>query len=100
AIMIAAVGTPAVTPHRSLVEVGWKGPIYHAGGMVNADFLRVGGKDVEGAYSPTPPLVITEQLPDGYPTKKEGLRFLKLYEDKYGAGTRSQYAGHVWDTVK
>ena len=100
AIVISAVGTPAVTPHRSLIEVGWKGAIYHTGGMVNADFLRVGGKDVEGAFSPTPPLVVTEQLPNGYPTKKEGLAFLKKYEEKYGAGTRSQYAGHVWDTVK
>jgi branched-chain amino acid transport system substrate-binding protein len=100
AILIAAVGTPAVTPHRSLVERGYKGKIYHAGGMVNADFLRVGGKAVEGAFSPTPPLVVSEQLPNGYPTKAEALKFLKLYEDKYGAGTRSQYAGHVWDTVK
>lgn len=100
AVLIAAVGTPAVTPHKSLVERGYKGKIYHAGGMVNIDFLRVGGKSVEGAFSPTPPLVVTEQLPDGYPTKKEGLLFLKKYEAKYGAGTRSQYAGHVWDTVK
>jgi branched-chain amino acid transport system substrate-binding protein len=100
AVLIAAVGTPAVTPHMALHERGYKGKIYHAGGMVNIDFLRVGGKAVEGAFSPTPPLVISEQLPDGYPTKKEALRFLKLYEQKYGAGTRSQYAGHVWDTVK
>jgi branched-chain amino acid transport system substrate-binding protein len=100
AILIAAVGTPAATPHRALVERGYKGKIYHAGGMVNADFLRVGGKAVEGAYSPTPPLVVTEQLPNGYPTKKAGLEFLKLYEAKYGAGTRSQYAGHSWDATK
>jgi branched-chain amino acid transport system substrate-binding protein len=100
AILIAAVGTPAVTPHHALVERGYKGKIYHAGAMVNADFLRVGGKAVEGAFSPTPPLVVTEQLPEGYPTKKEGLAFLKIYEAKYGPGSRSQYAGHVWDTVK
>jgi branched-chain amino acid transport system substrate-binding protein len=94
------VGTPAVTPSRALVERNYKGQIYHAGGMVNADFLRVGGKAVEGIYSPTPPLVVTEQLPTGYPTKKAGLEFLKLYEAKYGAKSRSQYAGHVWDAVK
>ena len=100
AILVAAVGTPAVTPSRALVERNYKGQIYHAGGMVNADFLRVGGKAVEGIYSPTPPLVVTEQLPDGYPTKKAGLEFLKIYEAKYGPGSRSQYAGHVWDAVK
>jgi len=100
AILVAAVGTPAVTPSRALVERNYKGQIYHAGGMVNADFLRVGGKAVEGIYTPTPPLVVSEQLPNGYPTKKAGLEFLKLYEAKYGPGSRSQYAGHVWDAVK
>jgi branched-chain amino acid transport system substrate-binding protein len=100
AILIAAVGTVADTPHLALIKNGWKGKIFHTGGMVNGDFLRVGGKAVEGAYSPTPPLVITEQLPNGYPTKKAGLEFLKIYEAKYGAGTRSQYAGHAWDATK
>jgi branched-chain amino acid transport system substrate-binding protein len=100
AIVIAAVGTPAVTPSRALVERNYKGKIYHCGGMVNGDFLRVGGKAVEGIYTPTPPLVIAEQLPDGYATKSQGVAFLKLYEAKYGAGSRSQYAGHSWDAIK
>jgi len=100
AILIAAVGTPAVTPNRALYERGYKGLIYHAGGMVNPDFLRVGGKAVEGIYSPTPPLVIADQLPNDYPTKKVGVEFLKLYEGKYGPRSRSQYAGHVWDVTK
>jgi branched-chain amino acid transport system substrate-binding protein len=100
AILIAAVGTPAVTPHRALYERGYKGTIYHAGGMVNADFLRVGGKAVEGAYSPTPPLVISEQLPNDYPTRTLAMEFLKIYEAKFGVGSRSQYAGHAWDTIK
>ena len=70
------------------------------GGMVNADFLRVGGAAVEGIYSPSPPMVVSEQLPNGYPTKKTGVAFLKLYESKYGPGTVSQYAGHAWDAIK
>jgi len=100
AIVIAAVGTPAVTPSRALVERNYKGKIYHCGGMVNGDFLRVGGKAVEGIYTPTPPLVVAEQLPDGTATKKTGGEFLKLYEAKYGPGSRSQYAGHSWDAIK
>jgi len=99
AILIAAVAGAAVTPNRALAELGYKGQIYHAGGMVNADFLRIGGKAVEGVYSPSPPLIVSDQLPNGYPTKKAGLAFLKLYEDKYGPGSRSQYAGHAWDAV-
>ena len=100
AIAIAAVGTAADTPSKALVQIGYKGMIFHCGGMVNADFLRVGGSAVEGIYSPSPPMVISEQLPNGYPTKKAGVAFLKLYESKYGPGSISQYAGHVWDAVK
>ena len=44
--------------------------------------------------------MVSEQLPDGYPTKKKGVAFLKLYEAKYGPGSISQYAGHVWDAIK
>ena len=100
AILVAAVGTAADTPSKALTQLGYKGMIFHAGGMVNADFLRVGGSAVEGIYSPSPPMVVSQQLPDGYPTKKNGVAFLQLYEAKYGQGSISQYAGHVWDALK
>jgi len=100
AVLVIAAGTPAVTPHRSLVEHGYKGKIYQTGGAANADFLRVGGKSVEGAYLPAPPVIVAEQLPDGYPTKQTALEFLKIYEAKYGQGSRSTFAGHLWDAVK
>jgi len=97
AIMIAAVGTPAVTPHHNLVERGYKGKIYQSGGAVIPDFLRLGGKDVEGSYTVQTPFIIAEQLPEGYPTKKPGLEFLKLYEAKYGV--RAAYAISPWDAM-
>jgi len=100
AILIIAAGTPAVTPHRALVEHGYRGKIYQTGGAANADFLRLGGKSVEGAYLPAPPVIVAEQLPDGYPTKQSALEFLKMYEGKYGPGSRSTFAGHMWDAVK
>lgn len=100
AVLVIAAGTPAVTPHRALVERGYKGRIYQTGGAANADFLRVGGKAVEGAYLPAPPVIVAEQLPNGYPIKETALEFLRLYEGKYGAGSRSTFAGHLWDAVK
>jgi branched-chain amino acid transport system substrate-binding protein len=100
AILVIASGTPAVTPHRAVVEHGYKGKIYQTGGAANADFLRLGGKAVEGAYMPAPPVIIAEQLPNGYPTKQTALEFLKIFEAKYGPGSRSTFAGHLWDAVK
>src|SRR5215472_6042903 len=70
AIVIGASGTPAALPARALVEYGYKGKLYFNHGVANNDFLRVGGKDVEGAYVPTSPVIVASQLPDGHPAKK------------------------------
>lgn len=98
AVFIVAVGTPAAMPHVALVEHGFRGKIYQTGGAANADFLRVGGKSVEGAFLPASPVLVAEQLPKGYPTKDEALRFVRAYEGKFGP--RSTFASHVWDAVK
>jgi branched-chain amino acid transport system substrate-binding protein len=98
AVFVIAAGTPAVMPHRGLIERGFKGVIYQTGGAANSDFLRLGGKEVDGAYLPASPFIVAEQLPDGYPTKKAALEFIKLYESKYGA--RSAFAPFPWDALK
>ena len=54
---------------------------------------------MEGIYAPSPPLIVADQLPNGYPTKESGMAFNKVYEDKYGPGSRSQYAGHARDSI-
>lgn len=98
AVYIVSVGTPAAMPHVALVERGYKGLIYQTGGAANADFLRVGGKAVEGAFMPASPVLVAEQLPKKYPTRDEALKFVKAYEAKFGP--RSTFASHVWDAVK
>jgi branched-chain amino acid transport system substrate-binding protein len=98
AIFIASAGTPAALPHLALIERGYKGKIYQSGGAANAEFLRVGGKALEGSYMLAPPVVVGEQLPDGYPTKTEALKFIKAYEAKFGP--RSMFASLAWDALK
>lgn len=100
AVLIICQGTPAATPHRSLVEFGYKGKIYQTGGVANAEFLKVGGKAVEGAYLACPPIIVAEQLPKGYPIREEALKFINLYEEKFGVGSRSTFAAHFWDAIK
>jgi branched-chain amino acid transport system substrate-binding protein len=97
AVYIISSGTPAVMPHRALVERGYKGKIYQTGGAASFDFLRVGGKAVNGSFLPTSPLMVAEQLPEGYPTKKEALKFIKAYEAKFGP--RSTFAASIWDQL-
>ncbi|WP_027482622.1 ABC transporter substrate-binding protein [Deinococcus pimensis] len=97
AVLIGASGVPGVVPQKALKDRGFAGKIYQTHGVANPDFLRVGGKDVEGAILPAGPILVASQLPDTNPNKKVGLAYTKLYEDKYGAGTINTFGGHMWD---
>lgn len=96
AVLIAASATPAVLPQKTLVERGYKGRIYQTHGIGTLDFLRVGGKDVEGTLFPTGPAVVAKGLPDSNPVKKVALEFTRKYEAAYGVGTTTQFAGDAW----
>lgn len=97
AVFIAASGTPAALPQTTLAERGYKGLVYQTHGVANNDFLRVGGKSLEGTFVPAGPVLVAEQLPDSHPAKGPALDFIKKYEALPGAGARSTFAAYLWD---
>ncbi len=97
AVLIGGAGTPAVLPQKTLKEKGFKGLIYQTHGVANNDFLRVGGKDVEGAFLPVGPMVVAAQLPNDNPVKKSALDYVTKYEAVHGKGSVSSFGGHAWD---
>jgi branched-chain amino acid transport system substrate-binding protein len=97
AIVIGASGTPAALPATTLVERGYKGRVYLNHGVANNDFLRVGGRDVEGMFVPASPVIVAGQLPDSHPAKKRALEYTALYEPSYGAGSVSAFGSYTWD---
>jgi branched-chain amino acid transport system substrate-binding protein len=97
AVLVAGSGTPAVLPQSTLVERGYKGKFYQTHGIANRDFLRVGGKNVEGTIFPVGPMLLAEQLPDSHPSKKPALDYIKLYEGAHGANSRSTFGAHAYD---
>jgi len=99
AVVIGGSGTGGALPHVALVERGYKGQIYHNHGTVNREFIRVGGKAVEGAIAPTGPLIVPEELPANHPVKKVALDFTTRYEAAFGAGSRNAFAGYSADAV-
>lgn len=99
AVIVGGSGTGGALPHVALVERGYKGRIYHNHGTVNAEFIKVGGKNVEGAIAPTGPLIVPEELPAGHATKAASLDFTKRYEAAFGAGSRNAFAGYSNDAV-
>ena len=97
AVLIAGSGTPAVLPQRALKERGYAGKYYQTHGVANNDFLRVGGKDVEGTLLPSGPVLVAAQLPASNPVKKSALDYVTKYEAMYGKGSASTFGGHMWD---
>ncbi|VBB13015.1 ABC transporter substrate-binding protein [Burkholderia stabilis] len=93
AILIAGSGTPAVLPQRTLIERGYRGAIYQTHGIATPEFIKLGGKDVDGTLFPTQPVVVARTLPADHPARKAALAFVDAYEAKYGAGTVTQFAG-------
>jgi branched-chain amino acid transport system substrate-binding protein len=100
AVLIGGSGTPAALPQKTLKERGYAGKIYQTHGVANADFLRVCGKDCEGTYLPAGPMLVADQLPADNPVRKSALVFVRAYEEKYGKGSASTFAGHAWDAAK
>jgi len=96
-VFIGASGTPAAMPQITLRERGYKGRIYQSHGVTSKEFLRVGGKSVEGALIPVGPVLVAEQLPDSHPAKKNAVAFVKELETKNGPDSRSTFAGASWD---
>lgn len=96
-VVIGASGTPAVLPARALVERGYKGSVYFNHGVANNDFLRVGGRDVEGMFVPTSPVVVAASLPADHPARAAALDYKQRYEAVYGAGSVSAFGSYTWD---
>ncbi|HWK60254.1 MAG TPA: ABC transporter substrate-binding protein [Eoetvoesiella sp.] len=96
-VLVGASGTPAALPPIELRQRGYKGNIYYTHGVTSKDFLRIGGKQVEGALIPVGPVLVADQLPDTRLSKKTGVDFNNAYETKYGPGSRSTFAGSTWD---
>ena len=99
AVYVMSSGTPGALPPIELSKRGFKGPVYQTQGVANADFLRVGGKGVEGGYMTVGPVLVAEQLPDSSVLKKPALEYVKRYEAAYGPGSRSLFGASTWTAL-
>ena len=100
AILIGASGTAAALPQTTLRERGYKGLIYQTHGAASMDFIRIAGKAAEGVIMASGPVMSPETQADSALTKKPGLALNTAYEAKYGANSRSQFAGHSYDAFE
>lgn len=97
AVVVGGSGTGGALPHIGLVERGYAKQIYHNPGTANLEFIKVGGKAVEGAIATTGALLIPEDLPADHALKNVASDFVARYEQAFGAGSRNAFAGYSYD---
>ncbi|MGZ5217945.1 MAG: ABC transporter substrate-binding protein [Caldimonas sp.] len=96
AVLVGAAGGPTVLPHTTLVERGYKGQIYQTHGAATPDFVRLGGKAVEGTVMAASLMLVLDQIADSNPAKKVALEYIGAYEKVYGSKPAT-FGANVYD---
>jgi branched-chain amino acid transport system substrate-binding protein len=96
AMLIAAVGGPAVLPQATLREQGFKGTIYQTHAVATEDFIRLGKDKVEGTVLAAGPMLVIDEIPDSNPTKKVAQAYIAAYERRFGT-TPATFGANTWD---
>jgi branched-chain amino acid transport system substrate-binding protein len=96
AMLIAAVGGPAVLPQATLREQGFKGTIYQTHAVATEDFIRLGKDKVEGTVLAAGPMLVIDEIPDSNPTKKVAQAYITAYEQRFGTKPAT-FGANTWD---
>ena len=84
AILIAAVGGPAVLPQATLFDQGYKGRIYQTHAVATDDFIKLGKEKVEGTVLAAGSMLVIDDIADTDPIKKVALIYIAAYEKQFG----------------
>ncbi|OWT75266.1 MULTISPECIES: ABC transporter substrate-binding protein [unclassified Achromobacter] len=83
AVLVAATGAAAVLPQVTLVDKGYKGRFYQTHGAALPDFLKLGGKKVEGTVLAASLMLVLPEIPATHPSKAVAQRYIAAYEQRY-----------------
>lgn len=97
AVLLGGSATQGALPPLALAERGYKGPYYGTPSLLNADFIRVGGKAVEGVMVSAGPVIVAEQLPDDHFSKKISMAFREAYQKANGMPTTDGFSAYSFD---
>jgi branched-chain amino acid transport system substrate-binding protein len=97
AVLIGGSGTQGALPVLALAERGFKGRVYGTPALLNPDFIRVGGKAVEGILVSAGPVIVAEQLPDNHFSKKISLAFREAHQKANGVAATDGFSAYSFD---
>jgi branched-chain amino acid transport system substrate-binding protein len=89
--------TQGALPLLTLRQLGYKGPFFGTPSLLNKDFVRVGGKAVEGVQVSAGPVIVTDQLPADHFSKKIGTAFHDAFRKVNGGPADDGFSGYSFD---
>jgi len=84
AVLIAAVGGPAVLPQATLYDQSYKGRIYQTHAVATDEFIRLGKEKVEGTVLAAGSMLVIDDVAPGDPIRKVALAYINAYEKQFG----------------
>jgi len=96
AVLIAAPGSSAVLPQTTLFDQGYKGRFYQTHGAALDDFLKLGGKKVEGTILAASGMLVLGDMPASNPVKAIATKYVADYEKLYGSKPAT-FGANVYD---
>lgn len=85
AVLVGGIAAAAALPHSALVEVGYKGPIFHTHGSASGAFIQIGKEAVEGALIVGPLLLVLDEVDASHPVRRAAHEYVSRYEQRYGS---------------
>ena len=98
AVFAGNSGTPGALPYLALAERGYKGQLYGTHGLINADFVRVGGASIEGLQVPSGPVLVADQLAADNPIRAVSMNFRAAYQKVNGAPPNDAFSSYTYDS--
>jgi branched-chain amino acid transport system substrate-binding protein len=98
AVFAGNSGTPGALPYLALADRNYQGKIYGTHGLINDDFVRVGGKAIEGLEVPSGPVLVAEQLPADNPIRKVSMEFRAAYKKLYNKVPDDAFSAYTYDS--
>jgi len=96
AVLVTAPGGPSVLPQTTLFDMGYKGQMYQTHGAALPDFLKLGGKKVEGTILAASLMLVLPEIADNNPSKKVATDYIAAYEKLHG-NKPATFGANVYD---
>ena len=95
-VFVAGVAAGAALPQMQLVDAGYKGKIYQTHGAATPDFIKIGGKEVDGTIMAASLMLVLDEIPNSNPSKKMAEQYVNAYQKMYGS-VPATFGANVYD---